>query len=88
MTSRDHVPIDGDGAPEDQRSDGDPAGCRRARAEHELRVATIVALALLLVGQVLLLAGLGTIAVVVLAVPGTIAGVVLARRWQRMAAGD
>jgi hypothetical protein len=88
VPGRDHVPVDGDGAPEDPLNEGDPAGCRRERAERELRVATIVALALLLVGQILLLAGLGTIAVVVLAVPGTIAGVVLARRWQRMAAGD
>lgn len=60
----------------------------RARAERELRIAVVVALVALLVGQVLLLAGLGPVALLAVAVPGTAAGVVLARRWSRMAAGE
>lgn len=82
------MPTDGDGAPEDHLSERQVTRGNRDRAEHELRVATVVALALLLVGQILLLSGLGTLAVVALAAPGTAAGLVLALRWKRMAAGD
>ena len=58
----------------------------RERADRELRIAVMVALPLLAVGQVLLLAGLRWVAIGGIAVPGTIAALVLARRWTRMAA--
>lgn len=71
---------------DDERAARMAAG--RARAEHELRIAVVVGIVALLVGQVLLLAGLGPLALVLVAVPGTAAGLVLARRWSRMAAGE
>jgi hypothetical protein len=58
----------------------------RERADRELRIAVMVALPLLAVGQVLLLVGLRWVAIGGIAVPGTIAALVLARRWTRMAA--
>lgn len=58
----------------------------RARADRELRIAVMVALPLLVVGQVLLLSGLRWVAIVGIALPGTVAGLVLARRWTRMSA--
>lgn len=80
--------------PVDDAGADDPADAQarraagRARAERELRVSVVVALVALLVGQVLLLAGLGPVALLVVAVPGTAAGIVLARRWSRLAAGE
>lgn len=79
-------PVDDPGA--DDRDAQARRAAGRARAERELRVAVVVALVALLVGQVLLLAGLGPVALLAVAVPGTAAGIVLARRWNRMAAGE
>lgn len=59
----------------------------RARADRELRIAVVVALVALAIGQVLVLTGHGPVALAAIGLPGTIAAVVLARRWQRMASG-
>jgi hypothetical protein len=60
----------------------------RARADRELRIALAVAVALLAVGQVLLLTGLRWVAIFGIALPGTVVALLLARRWSAMAAGD
>lgn len=62
------------------------SGGGRAQADRELRIALMVALPLLAIGQVLLLLGLRWVAIGGIAVPGTIAALVLARRWTRLAA--
>ena len=62
-----------------------PATGGRAQAERELRVAVLVAIAVLLVGQGLVLAGLAPVALIAIGLPGTIVAVVLARRWTRLA---
>ena len=63
-------------------------GGGRAQADRELRIAVMVALPLLAIGQVLLILGLRWVAIGGIAVPGTVAALFLARRWTRLAAGD
>lgn len=65
-----------------------PPRSGRAQADWELRIAVMVALPLLALGQVLLVLGLRWVAIGGIAVPGTIVAVVLARRWTRLAAED
>lgn len=60
----------------------------RARADRELRIALGVAVALLALGQVLLLTGLRWVAIFGIALPGTVVALLLARRWSAMAASD
>lgn len=64
-----------------------PPASGRAQADRELRIALMVALPLLAIGQVLLLVGLAWVAIGGIAVPATTASVVLARRWTRLASG-
>lgn len=67
--------------------DREPTGRGRRQADRELRTAVLVAIPVLLVGQLALLAGWWPVATV-LAIGGTGAAFVLARRWSRMSAGD
>jgi hypothetical protein len=62
---------------------GPPSG--RAQADRELRIALMVAVPLLALGQLLLLTNLRLVAILGIALPGTVGALVLARRWQRMA---
>ena len=70
------------GAPEPSRRGG------RAQADRELRIALMVALPVLALGQLFLLLGWRWVAIGGIALPGTVAALLLARRWTRMAAGD
>ena len=72
----------------DPGSPSPPPRGGRAQADRELRIALMVALPLLALGQVFLLLGWRWVAIGGIAVPGTIAALVLARRWTRLAAGD
>ena len=63
-----------------------PPGGGRAQADRELRIAVMVALPVLALGQVLLVLGLRWVAIGGIAVPGTIVALLLARRWTRLAA--
>jgi type III secretory pathway component EscR len=63
-----------------------PSG--RAQADREFRVAIVVAIVVLLIGQVLLLTGLRWVALFGIALPGTVIALLLVRRWQRLGAGD
>ena len=60
----------------------------RETADRELRIALMVAVPLLALGQVLLLTGLRVVAILGIALPGTIGAFFLARRWTRLAAED
>jgi diacylglycerol kinase len=60
----------------------------RAQADREFRIAVVVAIAVLLLGQVLLVTGLGWVALLGIGLPGTVIALVLVRRWQRMSAAD
>jgi type III secretory pathway component EscR len=64
------------------------AGGGKAQADREFRLAVIVAVVVLLIGQVLLVTGLRWVALFGIALPGTIVALLLVRRWQRMAADD
>jgi len=70
------------GAPEPPRRSG------RAQADRELRIALMVALPVLALGQLFLLLGWRWVAIGGIALPGTIAALLLARRWTRLAADD
>lgn len=64
---------------------GRPPGGGRAQADRELRRAVLVAVPVLLAGQLLLVVGWWPVAVVI-GLAGTAAALVLARRWARMSA--
>lgn len=58
----------------------------RAQADRELRIAVMVALPVLALGQVFLVLGWRWVAIGGIALPGTVAALLLARRWTRLAA--
>ena len=73
--------------PGHQEPPDDHAAEVRQQLDREWRLAMVLAVALLLVGQVLLVLGWWVLALLVVAVPGTAAAVVLLRRWKRLAGG-
>lgn len=79
-------PEDGQ-APEGGQAPGPPLR-GKARADREFRIALVIAIALLAVGQVLLLTGLRWVAMFGIALPGTVVALLLVRRWQAMEAED